>query len=80
MKYGVKCWCEGTKHCPAFQAFLCLLAVAAAQSASVPATGGYASAYAYENIDRLGYGDAYNVEYSVKGSDYKGAPLDWNAR
>ena len=42
--------------------------------------GGYASAYAYENIDRQGYGDAYNVEYSVKGSDYKGAPLDWNAR
>ena len=66
---------------PSFQTFISLLALAAvATSAPASPPSSYASAYSYQNINRNGYEGSYDIEVAVKGQDYKGEPLDFNAR
>merc|ERR1712038_1981344 len=64
----------------AMRAIIALLAFATVATCSPESSSStYANAYSYQNLARKGK-DSYDMEYVVKGQDYKGKPLDFNAR
>merc|ERR1712038_1898591 len=64
----------------AMRAIIALLAFATVATCSPASSSStYANAYSYQNLARKGK-DSYDMEYVVKGQDYKGKPLDFNAR
>merc|ERR1712018_108315 len=68
-----------SKQPSAMRTVVALLAFATVATCAPSSSSSYASAYSYQNIVRKGK-DSYYMEYAVKGTDYKGEPLDFNAR
>merc|ERR1712018_330640 len=68
-----------SKQPSAMRTVVALLAFATVATCAPSSSSSYASAYSYQNIVRKGK-DSYDMEYAVKGTDYKGEPLDFNAR